>query len=262
MAILQLQDEGKLSVQDPFCKIIANCPTQWKSITIHELLSNSSGIVSFTQLPGFNIARAEAPESIVAMTRVKSLLFQPGTQFGYSNTDYLLLGLVVEAVSGESYATFLRTHILDPLAMKDSGLLLDGSKVSQLAKGYEQLSRSKRVDATTPWSAGGMYSTVNDLYAWDRAVTADKLATRRSLREMLTPYVAVPPETEIGYGYGWLIGPLWNHHAIFHGGGSLGYESVNLIFPAVNLTVIVLSNQGGTDIGSIESAIVPLLLAK
>ena len=260
VAILELQDEGKLSVQGLLCSYVSDCPDRWKTVTLHELLSNSSGIPNFAGLRGFRDSSTETPAQIVEMTRGRPLLFQPGSQFGYSATDYVLLGLVIQAVSGESYAAFLRQHVLAPLDLANSGLLTDGMVVSHLARGYADRSLAKRVDATTPWAAGGMFSTVKDLYLWDQALAAGKLLTKQALQEMFTPYVAIPPETEIGYGYGWLIGPLWKHEAIFHGGGSLGYQSVNLMFPGKQLTIIVLSNLGDTDVGSIESVVVPRLL--
>jgi CubicO group peptidase (beta-lactamase class C family) len=104
-----------------------------------------------------------------------------------------------------------------------------------------------------------MYATTGDLYRWDRSLTTNKLVSDKSLQAMFTQYVAVPPETQIGYGYGWLVGPLFNHPADFHGGGAGGFQALNLLFPRDQVTIIILSNQGYADTGAMETSLVPAI---
>jgi CubicO group peptidase (beta-lactamase class C family) len=262
LAILQPQERGKLTVQDTICAYLPVCPRRWRAITIHQLLTHTSGIPDFNGLPGFDVARSETPTQIMATAARRPLDFEPGWQFGYSQTNYILLGLIIERVSGQSYETFLHDNIFQPLGMTHTGLLRDGRFVPNLATGYQGIRRASPFDATTPWAAAGLYSTTRDLYTWDQALTNEKLLSKGLLDAMFTPYVSVPPETAIGYGYGWLIGELFNRPARFHGGGAPGFQSVNLWFPRDGVTIIVLSNQGDTDVGSIETRLVPILFGK
>jgi CubicO group peptidase (beta-lactamase class C family) len=249
-------------VQDTVCAYLPACPARWHAITIHQLLTHTSGIPDFNVLPGFNIARSLTPTQIMAIAARRRLDFAPGWQFGYSQTNYILLGLIIERASGQSYETFLQANIFRPLGMTHTGLLRDGSFVPKLATGYQGFQRAPPVDATTPWAAAGLYSTTRDLYIWDQALANGKLLSKASLDAMFTPYVSVPPETTIGYGYGWLIGELFKRPARFHGGGAPGFESVNLWFTRDRVTIIVLSNQGAADAGSIETRLVPILFGK
>jgi CubicO group peptidase (beta-lactamase class C family) len=259
VAILQLQEEGKLHVEDLACRYLPSCPGRWFPITIHELLTNTSGIPGFSELPGLALSRRLTPAQVMAIARRRPLDFAPGQGFGYSETDYILLGLILEHVTGRPLAQVLHDRIFAPLGMAGTGLLRDGRVPSGLARGYEGTHPAQPVDDTTPWAAAGMYSTVDDLYRWDQALTPGRLISQESLDAMFTRYVDVPPETEVGYGYGWLVGTIFNRYATFHGGGAPGFEAINLRFPQDGVTMIILSNQALADMGEMETHLVPIL---
>jgi CubicO group peptidase (beta-lactamase class C family) len=259
VTVLQLQEEGKLHVQDLACRYLPPCPGRWFPITIHELLTNTSGIPGFGELPGLTLSRRLTPAQIMAIARRRPLDFAPGRGFGYSETGYILLGLIVEKITGEPLAQVLHDRIFGPLGMTNTGLLRDGHVPAGLAHGYDGTHSAQSVDDTTPWAAAGMYSTVNDLYRWDQALTPGTLLSQQSLDAMFTPWVDVPPETEVGYGYGWLVGTLFNRSATFHGGGAPGFQAINLRFPDDGVTIIILSNQGLADMGAMETRVVPIL---
>ncbi len=206
MAILELQDEGKLNVQDSVCKYIPDCPNDWQEIKIVNLLTHTSGISNFTELPDYestSMLPATVPE-LLDRFRDKPLESKPGEKFRYSNSGYQVLGAVIENVSGRPYASYLAQHIFAPLEMHDTGYDSATSILPRRASGYRQngdkdtLLNATYLDMSIPFSAGGLYSTVEDLYRWDRALYTEKLISKKSLDQMFTPY-------RDGYGFGWKV---------------------------------------------------------
>jgi CubicO group peptidase (beta-lactamase class C family) len=262
MAILELQEREKLKTSDPVCSYVSGCPPAWRQITIQELLTHTSGIPSFTEFRGYKLGQTLKPRQIIARARAKRLDFAPGSQFAFSQTNYILLGVIIQRVTGESYGAFMAGNVFRPLGLSHSGVLRDNLPVANLAKGYLGSRSAQKVDATTPWADAGMYATAEDLYRWDQSLDTTRLVSQSSLDAMFTAYVAVPPETQIGYGYGWLIGPIFSHDADFHGGGAGGFQSLNLIFPEDRVTIIILSNQALTDTGSMETSLVPAIFGR
>jgi CubicO group peptidase (beta-lactamase class C family) len=262
MAILELQERRKLKTSDLACSYVSGCPESWRQITIQELLTHTTGIPSFTAFHGYKLSQSLTPHQIISRAMTKRLGFTPGTKFSFSPTNYIVLGAVIQQVMGETYADFMKKNVFLPLGLSHSGVLRDNLSIAHLAKGYMGAGLAQRVDATTPWADSGMYATTGDLYRWDQSLLTTRLVTQSSLDAMFTPYVAVPPETQIGYGYGWLIGPIFNHDADFHGGGAGGFESLNLMFPQDRVTIIILSNQGLTDTGAMETSLVPAIFGK
>lgn len=260
MAILQLQERGKLDVQDPICSYLADCPSAWQPITLHQLLAHTSGIPDFTKASGFNVGRPFTPEQTTGLVKNKPLDFPPGSQFGYSQTNYVLLGLVIEKTAGESYGTFLGDNIFRPLDMTHTGLLHDGLTVPHVAIGYRGSHRARRVDATTPWAASGLYSTTEDLRIWDQALATQNLVSTASLNAMFTPYIYLT--FGLGSGYGWLIGEEYHRKAILHGGGSYGYQAFNILFPRDHVSIVVLSNQEDADPVDVAIELASLLFQK
>jgi CubicO group peptidase (beta-lactamase class C family) len=262
IAILELQERAKLHTSDALCSYVAGCAGSWKQITIQELLTHTSGIPSFTSFRGYRLSQLLSPKQIIKRAMARKLDFAPGQGFEFSPTNYILLGTVIQKLAGEPYQAFMADNVFRPLGLSHSGVLSDNQSVPRLAKGYLGAQSGPKVDATTPWADAGMYATTGDMYRWDQSLLTTRLVSQTSLDAMFTPYVAVPPETRIGYGYGWLIGPLFKHAADFHGGGAGGFQALNLIFPQDQVTIIILSNQGLTDTGSMETRLVPAIFGR
>ncbi len=243
-AIMQLAEQHKLSVQDRACKYFDQCPDAWKQITIHQLLSHTSGIPSYTDESGFAsppfLRLPKTPAQVLLWTKDKPLEFEPGTKWKYSNSGYIFLGIIVEKVSGEKYASYLEKHIFNPLGMLNSGYDETNVVLPHRASGYqpcgESICNADYIDMSLPYAAGSLYSTVEDLYKWDRALYTTNVLSKASLDQMFTP-------VRNQYGYGWMLGPMANHKQIGHGGGIPGFTSYIARFPDDDAAVIVLSNN-------------------
>lgn len=252
MAILQLQQQGKLDVQDLICKYISDCPTTWKPITIHQLLTHTSGIPDLT----VDLARLTTPSQIVAQISSKPLDFKPGEKWNYSNAGYIVLSAIIEQVSGVQYEQFLQDHILTPLKLQDTGL--DPGQAI-LATGYkDKYDKADIFNASASDGAGGLYSTIEDLYRWDQALYTEQLISKDLLDKMFTPYASLPDDPvvgKVGYGYGWFIVKLFNHRDVGHGGQAPGFSNNIDRFPDDKVTIIYLSNQENVDINTMSSAL-------
>lgn len=241
MAIMMLQERGKLSVRDPICKYLPDCPESWRSVTIHHLLTHTSGIPNFSY--SLNCVESATTSSLFEyqMERLRKvpLDFSPGTQFSYSNAGYVLLGQIIEIVSGERYDAFLQENIFVPLNMKNTGYEDRGSIIKHRATGYsirnDKLVDAPFVDMLIPYSAGGLYSTVEDLYLWDQSLYTERLVSKKSLEAMFTPF-------KNNYGYGWDIFEQFGRRSIGHLGWIDGYATIIQRFPDEKLVIIILSN--------------------
>jgi CubicO group peptidase (beta-lactamase class C family) len=240
-AVLMLQERGKLRTSDPVCKYISDCPKVWEAVTIHHLLTHTSGIPSYTGLPDFRKLSVypATPTELIARFRDRPLEFTPGKEFSYNNSGYVLLGHVVEKVSGKSYAEFLRENIFRPLGMSDTGYDENDAVIENRADGYTPTPRGIRrapyIDMTVPFAAGGLYSTAEDMYLWAKALADGRLLSKESLDAMHTPF-------KNGYGYGVFIGEQYGLKNITHGGGIEGASTLLSRFPDEGAVVIVLSN--------------------
>jgi CubicO group peptidase (beta-lactamase class C family) len=244
-AILQLVEAGALRLDDPACNYVPDCPEAWKPVTIHQLLNHTSGIPSYTGLPDFfapkNSRIPLSPLEVVMLTKDRKLEFQPGEGWNYNNTGYVLLGHIIEKVSGVKYDAYLKEHIFDPLDMKDSGYDWTRPVQKHRASGYlynpstKAYTNADYLDMSLPHAAGSLYSTVKDLYQWDRALAAGKLLKKSSFELMFMP-------GKKNYGYGWGIETVDGRKQIGHGGGINGFSTMIARYPDQNAVVIVLSN--------------------
>jgi D-alanyl-D-alanine carboxypeptidase len=251
--ILLLQERGRLNVQDPVSRHLAGLPAAWQAITIHQLLTHTSGIPNSTNSSeNTRIDRTGAtPRQLIGLVTDtgKPLDFTPGTNWSYSNAGYILLGMIVEKISGQSYADFLRANIFEPLGMRDSGYDRAKDVLKERASGYEitngRIANADFIDMSVPFSAGGIYSTVEDLYHWNEALTENgKLLSADSLKQMFTEY---PEATHEGqhYGYGVVISRLkFGRLLYYHGGGVEGFSSVIQRYANDRVCIVVLSNLG------------------
>ena len=253
MAILILQERGKLNVHDPLCKYINDCPPPWQSLTIHELLTHSSGI---PQLDDSSLSDA-SPQAWIDSYDNVPLSFTPGSQFSYCSVCFQILGYVIQQASGEPYSAFIQQAIIDPLQMKDTAF--DSQHYYSLtdhATGYatwQVTAVQLGWDLDLQWSflfgSGLMYSTVGDLYLWDQALYTNMLVSQQTLDEAFTPYDATSEFAGSGYGYGWFIGksPVPGHHLIWHDGRIDGFRTYIGRYTDDHITIIFLSNLASLD---------------
>lgn len=252
MAITMLQERGKLNVNDPLCKYIADCPAAWKPITVKNLLTHTSGIPNYTEFSDF-VKTTVMPVTTAEMTdllKTKPLNFAPDEKYAYSNSGYYLLGVIIEKVSDKTYADFLQENIFTPLGMKNTGFDDPLKIIKNRAAGYQRVAgkimNASYTDMSVPYAAGSLYSTTGDLLLWDQALYTEKLVSRKSLDEIFTPYKS-------GYGYGWGIGKRFEHRSISHGGGIYGFATDISRYPYDNVTVIVLTNIQGSPAGRVSN---------
>lgn len=190
--VLLLQQDGKLRIEDPVRKYLPDAPKSWAKITLTELLGHSSGIPEIQSDPKFR-SWAMSPHTHAeefAFFKDRPLNFEPGSKHEYSNSNYLVLGAVIEKVTGEDYGTLLRNRIFKPLGMSDSGVDKDGLVLPKRAKGYTndngRLVPMPSESMSVPWSAGSLYSTANDLLRWERGLFGGKVLSQSSFEAMTT----------------------------------------------------------------------------
>ncbi len=255
LAIMQLQAQGKLKVHDPICNHLANCPSQWRGITIHHLLTHTSGLPNYTDFPSFGANRTvpTTPEGLIARFRHLRLLSSPGTVYTYQNSDYVVLGLIIEQVSQQTYADFLRTSIFEPLEMSTSGVAPSIADGTVDAVGYRFLGQPARpLDPSTLYGCGSLASTVEDLYRWDQALSTETLLPASELEQIFTPY-------HQRYGYGWFIDQAGGRLKIGHPGKIDGFTNSIVRYPEEQVTVIVLSNLWTSDAEGISAHLANLV---
>ena len=258
MAVMILQERGKLSVRDSVCKYVPDCPRGWAEITLHHLLTHTSGIQDLLSFPDFQ--QTMALPSPVAQTvnrfKNKPLDFKPGTKFKYSNSGYVLLGYIIELVSGRPYEAYLRENIFEPLKMSNSGSDHNDLIIVNRAAGYTKrdggVINAPYIDMSIPTGGGSLYSTVEDLFLWDQALYTEKLVTKKSLAVMFTPYATA--DWGDGAAYGWFVGrDKSNHKYLGFVGGINGFAAQIMRYPDEKLLVVVLSNFSFAPVIDIES---------
>jgi CubicO group peptidase (beta-lactamase class C family) len=243
MAILILQSQGRLDVLDPICKYIEDCPAAWEDITIHHLLTHTSGI---TPMVGYSGSLPITPAELIALFKDSPLDFQPGERFSYSNCAYWVLGYIIEQASGQSYEDFIQKAIFKPLNMHDSGFDQDARGLAVGYKNQYTISvPSGGSDSSFVYSAGAIYSTVEDLLHWDQALYTDQLIPQDLINQMFAPQIIMYPDLagSMAYGYGWFIQGDLGRQMVWHGGAIEGFRSVILRYPDERITIIILSNQ-------------------
>ena len=258
-AILRLQDKGVLSTDDPLCKWIQPCPQAWAPIRLSHLLGHSSGVPDLMARPGWGIRRVTpaTQEELTEESRRYGLQFAPGTRVRYNNAGYNLLGAVVEKASGRPLHDYLHQAFFVPLGMADTGYD-DGA--SDVVMGYANLGGggpSPQPDANVSiiFAAGALYSTLDDLLVWQRALHGGRLLTPRSYAMMIADHApaSTPPERgrprrDWGFGVftnsiGQRVSPSFPDRQIFHTGSWSGFRNLVTYQPDEDITVIVLSNN-------------------
>lgn len=250
MAVLILQSQGRLNVQDPVCSYIVDCPAAWQGMTLHHVLTHTAGIPDLLRFPDFEATKGSpsTPAETVARFRNLPLEFAPGTQWRYSNSGYILLGLIIEQAAGQPYEQFLQENIFGPLGMVNSGY---DHNLDTLAQGYRGAGPADFIDMSIPFAAGALYSSVEDLYRWDQALYTEQLVPQALLEQMFTAVPTGMPDPDAGYGYGWVIGTSDERPVIAHGGVIEGFSARIERYPEQRTTLIVLANDQTIDVRSL-----------
>lgn len=247
--ILLLEEQGKLSVTDDINTYLPVYPTHGYTITIEHLLSHTSGIFNYTDIPGYfdgiAIRKDVSTEELIEVFAELPMDFAPGEEHRYSNSGYVLLGAIIEAVSGQSYAEFMQTAIFDPLGLEHT--YHGGPQIiPNRASGYQgtvgAYSNAGYLSMTQPHGAGALLSTVDDLAKWTTALFNGDLLSKASLKKMTTDYELNNGE-HAGYAYGFWVRARFGEQEIAHGGGIHGFVSTGILLPKQKIYAAILSNN-------------------
>lgn len=248
-AILLLQDRGRLNVNDDIRDYLPDFPAGGKRITIAQLLSHTSGIFNYTDIPGYwrgDLIRTDVtPPDLIALFANEPLQFEPGERFEYSNSGYALLGAIIERVSGKSYAEFLRDEIFAPLGMDDThyggAQLVPGRVAGYASDGRGGLHNALQISMTHPYAAGGLLSSVDDLARWNAALFGGDLLSASSLGAMSTAF-ELANGSVAEYGFGVYARERDGLRVIGHSGGIHGFSTSAWWLPDQRVYAVVLSN--------------------
>jgi CubicO group peptidase (beta-lactamase class C family) len=251
MAVMMLAERAKLSLDQTVSEFFPEFASVGKTITVRHLLTHTSGLVAYEDVMPESTNVPLLDQDVLHLIKdIDSTHFAPGTRFEYSNSGFALLALIVEKVSGRSFARFLKENIFGPLGMNATLAYEKGiSEVGNRAYGYSpdtiHVGTYERTDQSLTSSVlgdGGIYSSVNDLRKWDESLAAGTLVSKKTMDEILS-HQATVEEGKTWYGYGWFIGNIHGVPAYYHGGTTVGFRTFILRVPDESLTVITLFNR-------------------
>jgi CubicO group peptidase (beta-lactamase class C family) len=269
MLILQLVEQGKIDIQGKLSDYLPYYRKDTGSkVTIHHLLTHSSGIPSYTSIPNFfeDMSRDPYPvEEFVKKYCSGDFQFETGSRYVYNNSGYFLLGAIIEEITGKTYEEVLNEKIFLPLGMENSGYDRHGPVIPNRASGYSNAfdgyTNAPYLDMSLPYAAGSLYSTVEDLYLWDQALYTEKLLSAKMKELMFTPHIA-------NYGYGWgirqksLPDSKEKLTSISHGGGINGFNTLIERLVDDKHLIVLLNNTPGANLGQMSDAIIRILYGK
>ncbi len=268
VATVMLAEKGRLSLADPLSKYVPDFPGGGQ-IQIRHLLTHTSGIKDYIPLKGFHSRMREdlSNEDVLAVVKKEAPEFPPGEKASYSNSNYALLGTVIEKVSGQGYEQFLRENILLPLELSHTGMLDNTKVIPGLVNGYEwtdgQIRKAGMMSYSYLHAAGGMCTNIDDLAKWTEAVFGERIISRASLVECLTP-LRLNDGKSSGMGMGWFVETLYGRPYVYHGGGIYGFVNHTLSLPDEDLYIAFLRNyiNRSTDTRRIAEAIAGIVLGE
>lgn len=244
MAIMLLVEQEKFKIDDTLDKFIPDYPNGEK-ITIYHLITHTSGIYEIFNDPEYKVFayKQYTVEELIEKFKDKPLNFEPGARFEYSNSGYILLGYIIEKVSGKSYEQYIKENIFDQLSLQNSGFVTNEQIIKNKATGYSK-SDGKITNAKLgyfPVGAANIYSTVGDLYIWVKALLKGKFFGEELRNKMFTEHVHAMDN--FYYGYGFVLGKTEDRiDFIYQDGGTSGYKTIYLIYPQKDVILIILSN--------------------
>jgi CubicO group peptidase (beta-lactamase class C family) len=266
ISILILMERGVLNLDDEITKYILDYPTNGNKITIHHLLTHTSGIKSFTSIKGINtIAKQDlTPLELIDFFKNEPIDFMPGEKFKYNNSGYVLLGYIIEKVSGQNYAQFVEEEIFKKLGMIASKYASHKDIIKNRASGYhkkDSFINNRRISFTIPYASGSLMSNVIDMFKWQEALKNNELISRKATEKAFTNY-ALNNGENIDYGYGWHIKQTNGISVWEHGGAIFGFKSMGVYLPNEDIYVIGLNNCDCNSPTEITRQIAQLAIGK
>jgi CubicO group peptidase (beta-lactamase class C family) len=266
VCILMLMEQGKLSLDDPITKFIEDYPTHGHTITVHHLLTHTSGIKSYTGMEKWGKRWREdmTPKEMIDFFKNEPMDFAPGEKWEYNNSAYFILGYIIEKVSGITYPEFLEKNIFTPLNMKSSYYGSRSRIIPNRAMGYQkskEFQNAEYLSHTQPFAAGSIMSTVDDLFTWHQAVQANKLVKKESIQKAFTNY-KLNNGKPIHYGYGWGLNEINGSSTLEHSGGIFGYVTNGIYLPKEDVFVAVFSNCNCNPPGEVSTRVAALVIGK
>jgi len=246
VSILILMEQGKLSLKDPLSKFIADFP-RGNEITLHHLLNHTSGIKDYTRIPELRTkTRLDmSPEEIISTFKTLPLEFNPNEKYDYNNSGYVLLGYIIEKLSGMSYGDFVEKYIFGKLGMKNSYYVDTYKIIPNRAYGYQlyegNYENAEYMSPTFPYAAGSLMSTVDDMFLWNKAIQNNTLISEKSKLIAFTNHTLTNGKND-NYGYGWFINEIADITTLEHTGGINGFSTSGIYMPDKDLYAIVLTN--------------------
>jgi D-alanyl-D-alanine carboxypeptidase len=265
-AVLQLVEKGEVALDAPLNRYLPRLPAAWSGVRVRHVLNHTSGIPSYTKAGERWQALApfeNGTEKLLALVADRALEFEPGTRFSYGNTGYLLLGLLIEAVTGQSYDAYLRQFVLRPAVLEKTFPCPPRRLVPKRAHGYAiehgVLVRARYLAISNAFASGDLCSTAADVVRWQRALWSGRVSSTASIRSMTTSDVLVDG-ARIQYGLGIGVSSQRGHSVWFHGGRIPGYTSQVTHYPDDDLTIAVLTNSENQVAREVETAAAAALL--
>ena len=250
MCVMILAERKRLALTNRLTDFFPDFPAHGKQISVRHLLIHTSGLIDYEDvIPAGTVVPLKDRDVLALLKRQDHTYFAPGNRFRYSNSGYALLALIVEAVSGLSFAEFLKRNIFDPVQMTGTvAYEKDISTVRNRAYGYTRrgdlFERTDQSVTSSVLGDGGIYSSIEDLYKWDQALYGERLVSSRTLAEAFTPGVATD-EAGNGYGYGWFTSSRNNQQTVWHYGETVGFSTAIERIPNQKLSVVILMNRSG-----------------
>ncbi|HZY40086.1 MAG TPA: serine hydrolase [Mucilaginibacter sp.] len=274
IAILQLVEQGKISLQDSIQKFIKDFPNKGHTITIENLLTHTSGIIDYESLD-MKIPKVYRldfpPRQFVDSLEHHPLVFTPGSKFSYCNSNYFLLGYIIELITGKSYAEYMQQHVFTPIGLTNTYYDDEKQVIPNRVRGYGKWNNGKYENAdyigiSQVYAAGALVSNVEDMFKWHQALYSYKLVRKETLEKAFTTY-KLADGTLSGYGYGWFIKDQNGEKSIEHAGGIDGFQSDEVYLPGQDIFIATLYNSlnnGGDDMSFmlLSNDIVTLAMGK
>lgn len=254
-AIMQLKEDGKLKLEDKIAAYFKNSPATWQNITIRNLLNHTSGIPDYENANLIDLQKNYTEAELLQLAMKAPLDFQPGEKWAYSNTAYVVLGILIHQITGKFYGDILQEKIFLPLSMETARVINEADILLNRSSGYElnngEWKNQSWVSPTLNTTAdGSLYFSALDLIKWDAAITNEKILNHDDLQSMFTP-VTLNNGNFYPYGFGWFLNPVNGHKSIQHSGSWQGFNNFIAKFPDDKLTVVVLTNLNPSNPGLI-----------
>ncbi len=266
VGILMLMEQGKVSPDDEITRFLPDYPTHGKKITVHHLLNHTSGIKSYTAMGNLNdLARKDmTPKELIDYFKNEPMDFDPGEAYRYNNSGFIILGYIIEQLSGKTYEEFIEKNIFKPLGMTSSYYGSHTRIIKNRASGYQQrdgFANAAYLSMTLPYAAGSLMSNVDDLLKWQQAIHNNTLITAATIKKAFTNYT-LNNGNPINYGYGWSINEINGSPSIEHGGGIFAYTTMGVYVPEEDVYVAVLTNCDCNSPGDVATKIAALAIGK